>query len=124
MGTFFDPLLLEFGDGREWKLIQAFRYWHDDGTLPGRSFTVPAGFETDFASVPRFFWRVFPPTGRYGKAAVLHDFLYRTGAVPRREADAIFFDAMKSLGVFFPTRWLMWLAVRVFGWTAYRKSAT
>jgi hypothetical protein len=116
MGTFESPLFLEFGDGREWKLTQAFHYLHDDG----RSFVVPAGFETDFASVPRFFWRLFPPAGRYGKAAVLHDFLYRTGAVTRRDADHIFFDAMRSLGVRFPTRWLMWLAVRMFGWFAYQ----
>lgn len=116
MGTFDTPLVLEFIDGRDWRLVHAFTYDH------GR-FVVPAGFLTDFASVPRFFWRLFPPTGRYGKAAVLHDMLYRTGAVPRREADAIFFDAMRSLGVFLPTRWLMWLAVRLFGWTAYKKSA-
>lgn len=122
MGTFFDPLVLEYIDGRDWKVTKGFRYWHDDGTLAGRTFVVPAGFTTDFASVPRFFWRLFPPTGKYGKASVIHDFCYRTGIVSRRAADAIFFDAMRHLGVRFPTRYLMWSAVRVFGWAAYRKA--
>jgi hypothetical protein len=116
MGTFTTPLFLEYGDGHDWKVTHAFPYEHDDG----RVFTVPAGFETDFASVPRFFWRIFPPHGRYGKAAVLHDFLYRTGAVARRDADHIFFDAMHELGVRFFTRWTIWSAVRTFGWFAYR----
>lgn len=38
---------------------------------------IPVGFITDFASVPFIFWWIFPPWGRYGKAAVLHDWLYQ-----------------------------------------------
>jgi hypothetical protein len=114
MGSFFDPLFLEYGDGFKWKLTKAFTYRDDTGW-----FVVPEGFETDFASVPRFFWRLFPPTGKYGKAAVVHDFLYRTGKLTRRECDAVFYNAMKSLGVRFFTRWSMWGAVRLFGWAAY-----
>lgn len=118
MSPFSTKLRLEFEDGRDWLLTETFSYLHDDG----RSFVVPAGFRTDFASVPRFFWRVFPPAGRYAPAAVLHDMLYRTGLVSRRDADAIFYTAMKALGVFLPTRYILWLAVRLFGWTAYQKS--
>jgi len=76
---------------------------------------VPAGFETDFASVPRFFWRWFPPAGKYSKASVVHDFLYVTRKTSRWMADAIFREAMKELDVPFLARWAMWLAVRVFG---------
>lgn len=42
---------------------------------------VPAGFVTDFASIPRAFWVVLPPTGKYGKAAVVHDYLYVMGGI-------------------------------------------
>lgn len=35
----------------------------------------PAGFRTDFASVPKLAQLVYPPTGYYGHAAVLHDLL-------------------------------------------------
>lgn len=41
-------------------------------------FVVPKGFVTDFASVPEILQGLIPPTGRYGKAAVIHDYLYRT----------------------------------------------
>lgn len=120
--SFFRPLRLEYIDGRRWRLTETFGYT----TRPGRRITVPAGFETDFASVPRFFWRLLPPTGEgipYGKAAVIHDFLYRTSTidVTRKQADGIFFDAMTDLGVGNFTRHAMWLAVRLGGWSSFRK---
>src|SRR5437868_748210 len=37
---------------------------------------VPAGFVTDFASIPRAFWSGMSPHGQYSRAAVLHDYLY------------------------------------------------
>lgn len=36
---------------------------------------VPKGFETDFASTPRLLQSIFPATGAWTKAAVVHDFL-------------------------------------------------
>ena len=65
--SFYRPLILEYLDGRRWRLQESFGY-----TLrTGRRITVPKGFETDFASVPRFFWRLLPPTGNYGKGSPL-----------------------------------------------------
>jgi len=44
-----------------------------------RWITVPAGYRTDFASIPhpmtRLVWPLLPPVGRSGKAAVIHDWL-------------------------------------------------
>ena len=37
---------------------------------------VAEGFETDFASVPRLLWVVLPKWGKYGNAAMVHDWLY------------------------------------------------
>lgn len=59
--------------------------------------TVPAGFVTDFASIPRLFWRILPPWGSYNRAAVVHDFLYHTHYTTRAEADLIFLWLMKEL---------------------------
>ena len=93
------------------------------GELGGNdSITVPAGFITDFASVPRLFWRLFPPWGKYGKAAVLHDYLYHKQRRSRREADAIFLEAMGVLGVPWLSREMMYAAVRAFGWAAWRSN--
>jgi len=103
--------------GRRVRLIKSFKVI----LAVGRSITVPAGFETDFASVPRLFWRIIPPWGRYSAAAVVHDYLYETDAVSRLEADRIFLDLMKRLGVPFWKRHLMYRAVRIGGWLPWKR---
>lgn len=113
------PLLLEYLDGGSYKLIGEFDY-HTD-VWPLTVVKVPEGFETDFASIPRIFWNILPPTGRYGKAAVVHDFLYRTpGQATKSEADDVFLEAMTALGVGFFTRQTMYRGVQVFGRRAYK----
>jgi len=90
-------------------------------TLTGLRITVPAGFATDLASVPRFFWWWFPPAGDHAAAAVVHDWFYQhRNGVSRFLADAIFRDLMTSLGVSVWRRWCMWMAVRLFGWRVWR----
>ena len=131
--TFHTPLTLTYVDGRMWRLAEAFTY---ESTVHGdRCLTVPADFLTDFASIPRFFWRLLPPIGIYGKAAVIHDYLYHTpglfwltrmqlkgnpGQICRRYADDIFFEAMGVLGVGWLTRHTLYWAVRRFGGAAYK----
>jgi hypothetical protein len=83
--------------------------------------TVPEGFETDFASVPRALWQIEPPLGDAGKAAVLHDWLYETGERSRAEADRIFAEAMAVLEVPRWKRALIHRAVRMFGARGYRE---
>lgn len=123
--SFPDHLYLEYLDGRNWRVTRRFRFFIDathksiPKTVLKLGIVVPAGFETDFASIPRFFWRVLPPTGQYGKAAVVHDFLYRTRRVPRVTADRMFLLAMEELSVPKPVRLVMYYAVRVFGGFAY-----
>jgi Protein of unknown function (DUF1353) len=80
-------------------------------------FEVPEGMETDFASVPRVFVWFLPRYGRYTKAAILHDYLWReavpAGELTLAQADGIFRRAMWELGVPFLRRWMMWGAVRI-----------
>jgi Protein of unknown function (DUF1353) len=82
-------------------------------------FTVPAGFRTDFASVPRVAVWLIPRFGRYTPAAILHDWLctagIATGQVTPREADGLFRRIMRESGVPVLRRWLMWAGVR---WSA------
>ena len=107
-------------DGRKWKLLEEFDYYL--GNLgSGMYIRVPAGFITDFASVPRLFWGILPPWGRYGKPAVLHDYLYQSQKFMRVLCDAIFYEAMCVLGVKWWKRWLLYLGVRIGGWVAYRR---
>jgi Protein of unknown function (DUF1353) len=126
--SFTAPLEVRKLQGSDlWCTLRAMDYWTDcvDGeqSLEIRCrtcITVPAGFETDFASIPRLFWSsIGHPAGEYAQAAVLHDWLYRSQLVPRARADALFSEAMKVLGVPGWRRWLMWAAVRVGGAGAY-----
>jgi len=126
MSSFTDPLCIEQVDNDEkrWKICITFRYWTKgwhigDPTLPTDCIVVPIGFITDFASVPKLFWSILPPTGKYGKAAVVHDFLYWTAIVSKDDADSIFLEAMKVLGVGKITRGIMYRAVSWFGKSAW-----
>ena len=107
-------------NGRDWKLEKHFMY-HVGAKKSPFIIKVPAKFITDFASVPRFFWRLCPPTGKgYTGAAVIHDFLYRQPMYSRLMADAVFLEAMEVGGVPRWKRWTMFMAVRLFGRSSYR----
>ncbi|MCK1586915.1 DUF1353 domain-containing protein [Bradyrhizobium sp. 169] len=84
---------------------------------------VPRGFVTDFASVPRLFWSLFPPIGRYGFAALFHDYVYWEQALTRYEADFVFRDTMKELQVPAWKTMVLFGAVRLFGFVAWRGNA-
>lgn len=97
-------------DEKSWELQRDLVY---EGNYD--HFLVPSGFETDFASVPRMFWWLLPRHGRWTKAAVLHDFLWREakkGNISFCDADGIFRRVMRELGVGYLRRRLMWAAVR------------
>lgn len=80
---------------------------------------VPKGFVTDLASVPSYLWTLLNKTGRYGNAAIYHDWLYwKQQELPdntRAVADGVFERAMNDMGVDDFTRNLIWAGVRVFG---------
>lgn len=89
--------------------------------------TVPAGFRTDGASIPRLFHNIIGPFGSYFHAAVLHDFLYskasdfRWRPITRRQADDLFLEAMFNSGVPWHIRHTIHRAVRLFGRRSYKK---
>ena len=94
------------------------------------SVTVPKGFLTDGASVPRVFWFLFPPFGRYMDAAVAHDYLCehcivekmgREISISRREADEIFFTIMSFHKVWLPSKFILFGCVRLWGMINGRK---
>ena len=132
MSSFTEPLyVVQLPDSDEWLTLRAFSYWYDcedtDAPICVRCracITVPDGTRTDFASIPRPLWSLIGhPAGRYAQAAVLHDYLYRSGRLPRARCDALFLEAMEVLGVPWLQRCLMWAGVRVGGFMAYTKGA-
>jgi hypothetical protein len=85
----------------------------------GVSGVIPVGFITDWASIPRIMWAIFPPTGPYAAAALIHDWLYYSGYVSRRQADKAFAEAMQILGIPAWQRALFYASVRIGGRGGY-----
>ena len=110
------------GDCRIFQLTEPFRYRSSLGTI-----TIPKGFFTDGASVPRIFWNIFSPWGSYFSAALVHDYLYSKDSndiypiSERSVADKIFKEAMFNAGVGWVTRETVYRAVRLGGWASYKK---
>lgn len=100
---------VEYQNGTRWKLLEDFVYESD---YLQATVTVPAGFVTDFASIPRFFWRVLPKT-EFGPAAVVHDWLCNVAGFDRKSADLVFEEALKLLGAPGWRVWVMYRGVRI-----------
>lgn len=100
------------------RLTEDCHYLHQ-----GQSFVIPAGFLTDFSSVPRATWALLPPHGLATRASIKHDHLYDhrilddvmgTDAA-RKAADRAFFSDMLADSVPFWQAAIMYGAVRLFG---------
>lgn len=114
--AFLSPLDVR-KSGRLWVLLAPLTY---RSALVPALVTVPAGFLTDFASVPRVplgYW-LAGNTGH--EAAVLHDWTYREGLFDRQLCDDLFLEALRTSG---EPEWrcqMMYRAVRNWGAKAYR----
>ena len=90
----------------------------------GKVLVVPAGFKSDGASVPRFFWRiVFPPgDSRALRASIAHDFIYRNCPFgwTRAEADQLFYDVLRTDGVPYLNAKGAYYGVRLFGCKSWK----
>ncbi len=95
-----------------YRLLKDFIYQTSDL----ETITVPAGFKTDFASVPWFFRRIIPATGKYNEATVIHDYLCYAAIdkEARRYADKIFLECMEVLGVSKWKRKMMYRGVSLY----------
>lgn len=87
-------------------------------SINGFKITVPKGFITDGASIPKSLQWIYDPYGKYIKGAVIHDYLYSkyndTG-INRTLADKIFDFIMKETRVNGKTRRKFYVAVKYFG---------
>jgi len=82
--------------------------------------TVYDGFDFDFASIPWFFRRVIPKNGmKYDRASCLHDALYASKILSKKECDRLFLEAMLFDGVNVMLASLMYDAVSIAGGSAY-----
>ena len=115
--------------------------WHGEFVQPlfcrsaiaGCTITIPKGFLTDGASVPRFFWRMISDTDPdILYPSFLHDLLYAlNGRLPsaltngnpvnltREQCDEILFEQMEAVGCGWFKRHSAYRALRMFGQAAW-----
>ena len=115
MSQFTTPLIGSYNDDMTLFTITEKFCYQDRIRKPYTLWCVPNGFVTDFASIPKWLHWLMPPIGRYGKAAVIHDYLYVNAIESKEYADNIFYDAMLVLKV---SKWkakIMYLGVKLGG---------
>jgi len=88
--------------------------------------TVPAGFRTDGASIPRALWRICGHPLEVPRifAAAAHDYLYGGGVagVTRSEADRCYYRLLRHFGVGSMRAHIEYFALRLCGWTHWCSS--
>lgn len=130
MSTFTTPLEYElYGyDSKKkrntYKITSEFEYRIGDFDNPFGIITVPVGFITDFASIPWPINRWFKPTGKWAKAAVIHDHMLvviddEKIEHTRATADAILYEAMLVSGIKPYVAYIFYSGVRL--WSALKQ---
>jgi len=118
------PELSPLGNGM-WLLCHDYLF-----PVHGEWATIPKGFRTDLASVPRWLTPFIQRDELGGVAPLAHDFLYQMGGVlevlggvrlSRRQVDALFRLLMRLEQVPAWRRGVAWLAVRLAGWACWRR---
>lgn len=118
MGKFLDPLdLRDEKDGVNFSLLADFRYLDPKDT----TWLVPNGQKVNGASIPRPLWSIVgsPWTGKYRRAAVVHDYFFWRRKFASADIHRVFYDAMITDGVSVIQAKLMYWAVVRFNprWT-------
>lgn len=117
------PIVVDLCNGR-WRLHEPLTYSAPDG----RAWTIAAGFETDFGSIPApLEWLPgLKPYGTEGDCPyILHDWLYychrtrQDRCKDRADADSILYAALLICGVGRIRAWVIYRAVRMGGWKAW-----
>ncbi len=106
---FFPEPVVRPCSGNLWELVEPYRF---------NGFTIPAGFRTDFDSIPRLPVVFLRFKGRTRTAALVHDYLYSIG-FDRLEADRLFLRIMVAEGVGVRHAIPIYFGVRLFGWLFY-----
>ena len=150
MGTFNNKIMAEFNPPRKWVLGRDLSYTTHDLTVEDikalkgvgvkvkrdtnktETITVPSGFVTDLASVPRAMWWLIAPFD-VARSAIIHDLLYKTirqyrhnmkdkqddalVKAAKKASDMVFYHGMNDAEPSVPKwkKYSAWKAVDLFG---------
>lgn len=128
-------LIVKVINGSQFELMEDFVFYFPAlNGVKDCALRVEKGFKTDFGSVPQAFQSFVSPIGKPTKAYVLHDRLcvanakgeiwekffnkvprkYWNKPITRKEADKVFLEAMKALGVGALKRYTIYFYVRLY----------
>ena len=109
--SFIDPPCIIPHKGFEYRTCQNINVKIDDNDV-----TIPLGFQTDLASIPRIFWNILPPQqADFVGPAILHDWMYATGYQTRAYDDDVLYWSLRQQGAMWITANIIWLGVRFGG---------
>ena len=111
---------------------------HSDGkyNINGKNYVIPAGFQFDGASIPKFLRTFFSPVGVLLMGGLVHDYMYKYTAckparpnkalliVDQKRADQIFRDINIEVNGFYFMNYLAYWSLRIGGfvaWNGHRK---
>ena len=116
---------------RQWEIVEDWHY-----SLGGKFYVVPAGFQFDGASVPKFLATFLSPVGVLLMGGLVHDYAYKyetllhknkkdtLGVISQKRADEIFRDININVNGFYVMNYLAYYSLRLGGfmaWNGHRK---
>ena len=110
---------------RNWKITKDWKY-----RMNGNEYIIPAGFQFDGASIPKFLRTFFSPVGVLLVGGLVHDYMYKFAALKRtgkgglllvdqKIADQIFRDINIEVNGFYFMNYLSYWSLRLGGWVAW-----
>ena len=116
---------------RNWILTEDWKY-----NIEGEEYVIPAGFQFDGASIPKFLRSFFSPVGVLMIGGLVHDYAYKyktllkknkkdtMGDLTQKRADEIFRDINIIVNGFYTMNRLAYWSLRIGGfmaWNGHRK---
>ena len=116
---------------RNWILTDDWKY-----NIDGKEYVIPAGFQFDGASIPKFLRTFFSPVGVLLMGGLVHDYAYKyktlleankkktMGELTQKRADEIFRDINIIVNGFYSMNYLAYWSLRIGGfvaWNGHRK---
>lgn len=91
--------------------------------INGQKVVIPAQFDTDLASIPRWYWIILSPNySGFVAPSIMHDFMYKCpNGYSRLQIDRFFYYALLENGISRYTAYKMYMAVRIFGGSFYQE---
>jgi len=128
---FWKGIILWLLSTRNWVIIKDWKY-----KIDGNEYVIPAGFQFDGASIPKFLRTFFSPVGVLLMGGLVHDYMYKYSTckpadksgtllvVDQKKADQIFRDICIEVNGFYFMNYLAYWSLRLGGfvaWNGHRK---